>query len=193
MKKTLLIDNFDSFTFNIKRYLEELGSKVDVINPGTKLKKLNLESYSHFILGPGPSSPKNAKLHLEFIKLYLDSKVLSSKPLLGICLGHQCLAYALGGKVESLDAPVHGKTSTLRLSLKAKKVALFKGLKQKKIGRYHSLYVSYLPKSLSALAYADGILMAFCHESLPMYGLQFHPESILSLEGRRLLSNFLAM
>ncbi|PAF49000.1 hypothetical protein BKH43_07600 [Helicobacter sp. 13S00401-1] len=191
MKKVLLLDNFDSFTFNIKRYCEELGARVSVIDPNCALDDVNLTNFTHFILGPGPSSPQNASLHLEFLKRYLDSKSLSSKPLLGICLGHQCIAYALGGKIERLKAPVHGKVSVLRLTKEARASVLFSGFKQKSVGRYHSLYVSKLPKNLLALAYASGVLMAFAHESLPIFGLQFHPESILSIEGRILLSNFL--
>lgn len=184
--KVLLIDNYDSFTYNIAQYLKELNANVHVIKNDefADAKELLNFDYTHLIISPGPNSPKESKLSLEALE-FLKYK----KKILGICLGHQCIAYYFGGKIDKLKNPKHGKLTRIHF----KKHPLFDGCKQGfKVCLYHSLYISKMPQVCEVLARSDeGVIMALAHKSLPIYGVQFHPEAILSEYGKELLHNFL--
>lgn len=176
-----LIDNYDSFTYNIVHYLQELGEEVEVF----EAKNIRDLSYcSHIIISPGAGKPSEAVESLGVIEKYAGVK-----PILGICLGHQCIAYFFGGMVQKGRAPIHGKTSKLRFLPHF----LFEGMSQgEEVMRYHSLCVSDLGDQLRAIAWSeDGVVMALEHKSLPVYGVQYHPESILSQNGKTLLYNFI--
>lgn len=178
----VLIDNYDSFTYNIVHLLEKLSCEVRV----DEAKNIgDLSSASHIIISPGAGKPNEAIESLEVIEQYKESK-----PILGICLGHQCIAYAFGGSVGKGGEPIHGKTSKVRFVPNV----LFDGCKQGfEVMRYHSLCVQTLGDELEALAWSeeDNVIMALRHKSLPIFGVQFHPESILSNYGERILQNFL--
>ncbi|PAF48906.1 hypothetical protein BKH41_04570 [Helicobacter sp. 12S02232-10] len=183
--KIAMIDNYDSFTYNLVHYIEALDQKIDVFkNDGIALK--DLDSYSHILISPGFGNPQDAKINMDLIKHYA-----ASKKILGVCLGHQCIAEAYGGKISRLFAPVHGKASIINLL----PCALFEGLGSSlMVGRYHSLYVSSLGEELIALAYDnDGVIMALKHKLYDVYGVQFHPESVLSDGGKKILENFLKL
>lgn len=181
----VLIDNYDSFTYNLVHYLQELGEEVNVIEAcQVQDKQSIIDQASHLIISPGPGHPNEAKESLKVIR-----ENYQSKPILGVCLGHQCIAISFGGVVEQGVEPVHGKTSKLTFVQNALFDSLPQGLE---VMRYHSLIVSSLSNELEALAWSeDGVLMALRHTKYPLYGVQFHPESILTSEGRKLLSNFL--
>lgn len=177
-----LIDNYDSFTYNIVHYLQELEQEVEVF----EAKNIGeLSSFSHIIISPGAGKPSEALESLEVIKTYAGVK-----PILGICLGHQCIAHCFGAKVQKGNIPIHGKTSKLTFLSHF----LFKGYKQDiEVMRYHSLCVSDLGEELRAIAWSeDGVIMALEHKTLPLYGVQYHPESILSTNGKILLYNFIS-
>ncbi|MBX1886396.1 anthranilate synthase component II [Campylobacter peloridis] len=188
MMKVLIIDNYDSFTYTIAFYLKELGIKYKIIKNDKfkKAKKLKKYHFSHLIISPGPNSPKESKLSLKAIK-YFKKK----KKILGICLGHQCIVHAFGGKISKLPNPTHGKVKSINF----KPNPLFNQLKQNfKICLYHSLYVSNIGKKCEILAWSeDKIIMALKHKKYPIYGIQFHPEAVLSQNGKKLLRNFLAL
>lgn len=176
-----LIDNYDSFTYNIVHYLEELGEEVEVF----EAKNIgDLSLFSHLIISPGAGKPSEAVESLEVIRKYAGVK-----PILGICLGHQCIAHFFGGKVEKGKEPIHGKTSKLSFTPHF----LFEGMNQgDEVMRYHSLCVNELGDELRAIAWSeDGVVMALEHKNLPIYGVQYHPESILSQNGKILLENFI--
>jgi anthranilate synthase component 2 len=179
----LLIDNYDSFTYNLVHYLADLGAEVDVrrndaVTPAEAFK------YKGIILSPGPCDPDRAGVCLEVIKQNTKT------PILGVCLGHQSIGQAYGGKVIRAAEPMHGKTSLVTHTNKG----IFKGAKNPFTAtRYHSLIVerSTLPDCLEVTAEVDGIIMGLQHKTLPVYGVQFHPESIASEEGHKILKNFL--
>ena len=182
----LLIDNYDSFTYNLVHYLGDLGAKVEVkrndaIAPEAALK------YDAIIISPGPSDPDHAGICLEVIR---QNK---STPLLGVCLGHQAIGQAFGGKVVRAEKPMHGKTS----SIKHQGQGIFKGLQNPFTAtRYHSLIVEResLPAELEITSETDeGTIMGLQHKTLPIHGVQFHPESIASEHGHDILKNFLAI
>lgn len=182
----LIIDNYDSFTYNLYQYVGELYKDVKVLRNDQftieGLKKLPLEG---IIISPGPGRPENAGLSVEVIKAF--EGVI---PIMGICLGHQAIGYAYGGKVIKAPEIMHGKTSIINHNEKG----LFSGLKNNlKIMRYHSLIVekSSLPKNLEITAQTkDGLIMAIKHKDFQIYGLQFHPESIFSEGGKEIIKNF---
>ena len=183
----LLIDNYDSFTYNLAHYLGELGAEVDVRrNDALTAKEAVALKPSHIVLSPGPCTPNEAGICLDLIKLAGAAKI----PLLGVCLGHQAIGQAFGGKVVRTE-PMHGKTS----KVKHKNEDVFRGLPSPFTAtRYHSLIVAKdsLPKDLSITAETDdGIIMGLMHKSLPIHGVQFHPESIATEHGHALLKNFL--
>lgn len=186
MKRILIIDNYDSFTYTIVFYLKELGFKCKVIKNDEfkKVKKLNKFHFSHLIISPGPNSPKESKLSLKAIK-YFKKK----KKILGICLGHQCIAEAFGGTIAKLKNPQHGKTTLLNHNQKD----IFKGIKNDfEICLYHSLYAKKLSKELTITAKSkENIIMGIKHKLYPIYGIQFHPEAILSKKGKKILKNFI--
>ena len=187
--KVLLIDNYDSFTYNVLYLLKECGTKSFVVPNDTSLLELKQlckkHSITHLIISPGPSHPLESGVCLEAIRHFAPHK-----KILGICLGHQCIAQAFGGEVISLANPTHGKTAHFHFTPNP----LFKGVKQGvKIALYHSLYVSQLGQC-EALGYSEnGVLMALKAKGYQSYGVQFHPESILQDQGKRIMQIFLAL
>lgn len=185
----LLIDNYDSFVFNLARYFRELGQVVSVVrNDQITVAEVTAMRPAAIVLSPGPCTPTEAGISLEVVK-QLGPQI----PMLGVCLGHQTIAHALGGKVVRAAEPVHGRTSLVEHEAKR----LLDGLPNPLTAtRYHSLIVPEvtLPGCLRPTARTrDGILMAFEHISWPTFGVQFHPESVLTMGGHRLLQNFLGM
>jgi len=200
----ILIDNYDSFTYNIVQYLKELGVEPKIFkNDQITIDELKKMEFSSIIISPGPKNPDQAGISLDVI-----GEFYKTKKILGICLGHQCIAQYFGAKIIKASEPVHGKVSKIYFE----ENELFKGLKQGfKATRYHSLIVDNetLPECLVLLAFAEktkkaqpnlGLetpiyppIMAIKHKDYPVYGVQFHPEAILTQGGRRLLGNFLGM
>jgi anthranilate synthase/aminodeoxychorismate synthase-like glutamine amidotransferase len=184
--KVLVIDNYDSFTYNLVQYLGELGAEVCAVrNDRATVDELLVDGYERCVVSPGPCTPDEAGISLEVVRRLPEAGV----PTLGVCLGHQAMAQAFGGRV-TLHPPVHGKATTIEHDGRT----IFRGLPTPlRVGRYHSLIVdSDLPVCLEASAHGDGVLMALRHRELPAEGVQFHPESILTDEGKALLANFLA-
>ena len=186
----LVIDNYDSFTYNLVQYLGELGAKVVVRrNDEASLDDLRGLPHSRVVISPGPGRPEQAGVSLDVVKEFG-----SRMPLLGVCLGHQAIGLAFGGDVVRAPMPIHGKTSTVEHNSKG----VFAGLTAPfQAGRYHSLIVDEktLPGDLEVTARTkeDGLVMGLRHRTLPIHGVQFHPESVLTNEGRRILRNFLEM
>jgi anthranilate synthase component 2 len=184
----LVIDNYDSFTYNLVHRLGELGADVQVRrNDAVSLAAIETLAPSHIVVSPGPGRPEAAGVSVEVVKAFA-----ARVPLLGVCLGHQALAAAFGGRVERAPAPRHGKTSAIR----HEGTHLFAGLaKVVEVGRYHSLAVPRdgVPAGfvVSAWAEEDDVVMGLRHEQWPVFGVQFHPESVLTPVGHRLLQNFL--
>jgi anthranilate synthase/aminodeoxychorismate synthase-like glutamine amidotransferase len=183
----LLIDNYDSFVFNLARYFERLGQATVVVrNDATDVTAIRAMRPEAIILSPGPCTPTEAGWSLEIVR-ELHEKI----PILGVCLGHQTIAAALGGRVVQASEPMHGRASAVFHDGSG----VFSGLPNPlSAGRYHSLVVeeSTLPECLQVTARtADGIVMAVAHRHAPVVGLQFHPESILTEHGYVLLANFL--
>jgi len=183
----LLIDNYDSFTYNLYHYLGELGAQM-VVKRNDTLTAAEAVAMSPqgIILSPGPCTPNEAGICLDLIKA-----AAGKIPLLGVCLGHQALGQAFGGKVVRAPAPLHGKLSQVR----HRAVGVFQDVPSPLTGtRYHSLIVdrATLPDTLEVTAEtAEGLIMGLQHRTLPLHGVQFHPESIASEHGHRLLGNFL--
>jgi anthranilate synthase/aminodeoxychorismate synthase-like glutamine amidotransferase len=183
--RVLLIDNFDSFTHNLVQALRELGAVVQVVRPGTTGASEALAwDPTHVMLSPGPGRPEDAHLTLAVLEA-----ALGRWPILGVCLGHQALIHLLGGRVGRARQLVHGKASPIHHDGRT----VFAGLPSPfPAGRYHSLAAHNLPESLEVSATTeDGEIMAVRHRTLAAHGVQFHPESILTPEGPRLLANFL--
>lgn len=185
----LLIDNYDSFTYNLAHYLGELGAEVDVRRNDTLTAKEAMAlKPSHIVLSPGPGRPEDGGICIDLIKLAAETKT----PLLGVCLGHQGIGHAFGGKVVRAPVPMHGKVSGVRHT----NDSVFRGLPSPfSATRYHSLIVDKddLPKDLVVTAETeDGIVMGLRHAALPIHGVQFHPESIATEHGHAMLKNFLA-
>jgi len=184
--RVLVIDNYDSFTYNLVQYLGDLGAEVDVVrNDHEALPALLAREPDRVVVSPGPCTPDEAGVSVDVMRAFPEAGI----PTLGVCLGHQSLAQAFGGRVVR-HVPVHGKTTEITHDGDG----LFAGLPAPlTVGRYHSLVVSpELPGALVATAHGGGVLMAVRHRELPAYGVQFHPESVLTPEGKRLLENFLA-
>jgi anthranilate synthase/aminodeoxychorismate synthase-like glutamine amidotransferase len=183
--RVLVIDNYDSFTYNLVQYLGELGADVRVVrNDRARVDDLLREDYARCVISPGPCTPDEAGISLEVARRLPQAGI----PTLGVCLGHQALAQAFGGQVK-LHPPVHGKATTIEHDGRT----IFDGLSSPlTVGRYHSLVVSpELPDCLEESARGGGVLMALRHRELPAEGVQFHPESVLTQQGRELLANFL--
>ena len=186
----LMIDNYDSFTFNLVQYLGELGATVVVRrNDEASIDQLRGLAPSRVLISPGPGRPEQAGVSLDVIKEFGPRM-----PMLGVCLGHQAIGLAFGGDVVRAPLPIHGKTSTVEHNSKG----VFAGLTSAfQAGRYHSLVVDEktLPGDLEVTARTkdDGLVMGLRHKTLPIHGVQFHPESVLTNEGRRILRNFLEM
>ena len=183
--RVLVIDNYDSFTYNLVQYLGELGAEVRTVrNDRATVDELLDGGYERCVISPGPCTPDQAGISLEVARRMPEAGV----PTLGVCLGHQSMAQVFGGTVK-LHAPVHGKATTIEHDGRS----IFRGLSSPlTVGRYHSLIVDeQLPDCLEATARGGGVLMALRHRELPAEGVQFHPESVLTEEGRQLLANFL--
>lgn len=190
--KICLIDNYDSFTFNVEHQLLMLDHEVDVIrNDKISIDEISQLDYDALVIGPGPSNPKNAGISLELINYFYDKK-----PILGICLGHQCIGEVFGGKIVIADKIMHGKTSNLSHT----KSSIFQNIKEPYIAmRYHSLVISEKSVSddLEILAWCEDddkkTIMAVKHKTYPVVGIQFHPESIFTEQGNKLLDNFFTL
>ena len=185
----LLIDNYDSFTFNLAQYLGELGADVQVRrNDEIGLDEIERLRPSHIVISPGPGRPEDAGVSVEAIRRFARSV-----PTLGVCLGHQAMGLAFGGTVTRAPAPVHGKTSAIEHDGSG----VFSGLSGPLVvARYHSLIVADegWPETLQVAARtSEGLVMALRHREWPMHGVQFHPESVMTPDGRHLLRNFLEM
>jgi anthranilate synthase/aminodeoxychorismate synthase-like glutamine amidotransferase len=184
--RVLVVDNYDSFTYNLVQYLGELGAEVCAVrNDRATVQELLGDGYERCVISPGPCTPNEAGISLEVARHMPEAGI----PTLGVCLGHQALAQAFGGTVQ-LHTPVHGKATTIEHDGRT----IFQGLSSPLIvGRYHSLVVeNELPDCLEASAHGGGVLMALRHRELPAEGVQFHPESVLTDEGKQLLANFLS-
>ena len=186
-KRVLIIDNHDSFTHNLVSLLKILKTKVSLVQSSEIESAQSLERYkfSHLLIAPGPNSPTDVPLCLEAILHF------KHKPILGVCLGYQCIVQAYGGKIARLQEPKHGKIATIT----HKKHALFSKIpKEFDVCLYHSLYAKSLPPCLKSLAKSDeGVEMALTHRHYPTFGVQFHKEAILSQYGKRLFKNFLSL
>lgn len=185
----LVIDNYDSFTYNLVQYLGELGEDVVVRrNDETTLGEIEASLPSRILISPGPGRPADAGITLELIKRFAGRL-----PILGVCLGHQAIGEVFGGRVVRASTVVHGKASEIRHDGKS----IFRGLAASfKAGRYHSLIVEResLPACLEVSAETnDGVIMGLRHREKKIEGVQFHPESILTPVGKQLLSNFLRL
>jgi anthranilate synthase/aminodeoxychorismate synthase-like glutamine amidotransferase len=186
----LLIDNYDSFVWNLARYVGELGhQRLVVRNDAVGLADVETLDPSHVILSPGPCTPAEAGISNAVVAALGPRGV----PILGVCLGHQCIGAALGGKVDRARRPMHGKTSLVRHD----GTGVFAGLPDPlRVTRYHSLVVEDegLPAGLRVTARSEeGEIMALAHEDLPIHGVQFHPEAVLTEGGHDLLRNFLGL
>jgi anthranilate synthase/aminodeoxychorismate synthase-like glutamine amidotransferase len=185
----LLIDNYDSFTYNIVQYLSELGGKLAVYrNDAINIKDINAMRPSHIVISPGPGRPDDAGISKQVIKEF-SGRI----PILGVCLGHQCIGEVFGGRVVSAERLMHGKTSMVFHGGKG----LFKGLDSPfEATRYHSLIVERksLPRILKIAAETKNKeIMALKHKDYELWGVQFHPESILTKHGKKLLKNFITI
>jgi anthranilate synthase/aminodeoxychorismate synthase-like glutamine amidotransferase len=183
--RVLVVDNYDSFAYNLVQYLGELGAEVETVrNDRATVEELLAAGYERCVVSPGPCTPETAGITLEVVRRMPEAGI----PTLGVCLGHQALAQAFGGLVR-LNPPVHGKATTIEHDGRT----IFRGLPSPlTVGRYHSLVVDpELPDCLEESARGGGVLMGLRHRELPAEGVQFHPESVLTDEGMKLLSNFL--
>lgn len=186
----ILIDNYDSFTYNLVHYFEELGEQVSVFrNDEITVDKIFKLNPDYLVISPGPSSPKNSGICMELVnKNIKNSKII---PTLGVCLGHQVIAECFNSKVIQSGKPVHGKVSKIYF----KRSYIFNEMNNPfEATRYHSLIVDQksLNNELKITANTnDGVIMALEHQKFPIYGVQFHPESIATEDGHKLLKNFL--
>jgi anthranilate synthase component 2 len=189
----LVLDNYDSFTYNLVQFLGEIIEKsgdadtMDVVrNDETSAEELASRGYDRVVVSPGPCTPDDAGVSCELIE-----RMAGKAPILGVCLGHQSIGQVFGGRVVRAPMVVHGKTSMIRHNGQT----LFEGLSNPmEATRYHSLIIERetLPDTLEVTAWTDdGVIMGVKHRDLPVWGVQFHPESILTVEGKRLLANFL--
>ncbi len=183
----LIIDNFDSFTFNLVQVLGGLGAELKVVrNNALTLEQIDELEPEQIIISPGPGTPDNAGVSMEVIRAFAGRY-----PILGVCLGHQSIGQVFGGKVVRAPVPMHGKTAAIAHDGKG----VFRGLPHPfTAARYHSLVVerASLPDCLEVTALYDGLIMGLRHRAYPMLeGVQFHPESFLSPDGKKLLGNFL--
>ena len=186
--RVLVVDNYDSFTYNLVQYVGMTSHPAPenevVRNDRATVDELLIRGYDRVIVSPGPCTPDEAGISLEAVRRFPEAQI----PTLGVCLGHQALVQAWGGRVIT-HHPVHGKTALIEHDGKT----IFRGLPSPlQVGRYHSLIAEpSLPAALEQSAAAEGVVMAVRHRELPAEGVQFHPESILTQHGLRLLANFL--
>lgn len=186
----LLLDNYDSFTYNLVHRLREVGGEDVTVVRNDEFNPDDLKNYTHLVLSPGPGIPSEAGRMMEVIH-----RSIRSMPILGVCLGHQALAEYSGGTLKNLSEVVHGKETPIHQTSETSR--LFRGLpKVFTAGRYHSWVVHRegLPKDLEVAAVSeDGEIMAFEHRTLPVFGVQFHPESVMTKVGHEILHNWLAV
>ena len=185
----LVIDNYDSFTYNLVQYLGELGADIEVFrNDKITIGQIKKIRPSRILISPGPGKPKDAGISEEVIRVFGKST-----PLLGVCLGHQAIGEVFGGRIVGAKSLMHGKTSDIYHDGKY----IFKGIPSPfEATRYHSLVVerkSFPEPLLITAETEDKEIMGLRHKSYPIYGVQFHPESILTLEGKKILKNFLSI
>lgn len=183
----LMIDNYDSFTYNLVQYLGQLGAEVEVFrNDRIGLEEIDKMKPEAIFLSPGPCSPREAGITVEVIRTYHKTY-----PILGVCLGHQAIGYAFGGNIVRAERLMHGKTSKIRSDGKT----IYRGLPSPFVaGRYHSLIIekNSVPECLVVTAETEeGEIMGVRHREYPVEGIQFHPESILTPNGKRIIKNFL--
>jgi anthranilate synthase/aminodeoxychorismate synthase-like glutamine amidotransferase len=185
--RVLIVDNYDSFTYNLVQYLGELGATPEVVrNDAATVEELVDRAPDRAVVSPGPCTPNEAGVSVEAIPALASAGVR----VLGVCLGHQAMAQAFGGRVVRGE-PVHGKTATVEHDGRT----IFRGLESPLVaGRYHSLVVDpdELPSELEVSARSGTTVMAIRHRELPCEGVQFHPESVLTADGKAMLANFLA-
>ncbi len=186
----LMIDNYDSFTYNVAQYLAELGHPSHVVrNDKISLAEINERDIKALIVSPGPGSPDEAGISLDAIRYCAEKRI----PVLGICLGHQCVGVAFGGRIAHAPKLMHGKVSPISHNASS----VFKNIPNGFLAtRYHSLVIApeSMPRELNVTATADdGAVMGVAHKSLPIHGVQFHPESIITEHGHKLLANFLEL
>ncbi len=181
----LLLDNFDSFTYNLADYINQCGAECRILRNNASLAEIQQEEYEGIILSPGPETPLKAGYLMPVIEYYA-----TQKPMLGICLGHQALGMYFGAKLVRAAKPMHGKISYIDCLLDK---ALFADIPAKlEVVRYHSLILDSIPACLEALAWTEtGELMAFRHKTLPIRGIQFHPEAALTQHGLKMINNWL--
>ena len=189
-QRILVIDNYDSFTYNLVQELGVLGAEIEVVrNDASTPTQIAAERFDGIVISPGPCTPMEAGISVDVIR----KLGAAGPPILGVCLGHQCVAAAYGGEVVRAQAVMHGKTSMIQHDGQG----LYKGLPNPfEATRYHSLVVrpQGLPDCLAESAWAERqVIMGIAHRDLPVYGVQFHPESVLTLSGPSLLANFLDM
>jgi para-aminobenzoate synthetase component 2 len=186
MTKILVVDNYDSFVFNLVQYLQQLGAEV-VVKRNDEVNAESINDYDGVLLSPGPGTPEDAGACIEMVNAAIEKQ----KPLLGVCLGHQAIGAALGGKVSRAPELLHGKTSQVQ----HKNEGVFKDIKSPfRATRYHSLAIETpsVPKELLVTATTEsGVIMGVKHKSAPIEGVQFHPESVLTEGGHQLLANWL--
>ena len=185
----LLIDNYDSFVYNLDRYLQRLGQRTLVVrSDAITVDALGRLSLDAIVISPGPKSPDEAGCSMEVVR-----RMSGQTPILGVCLGHQAIGQAFGGRIVRAHAPMHGKSCMIVHD----ESPLFDDIPTRfQVGRYHSLIIepASLPDSILATAWADdGTIMAIQHRLHPVYGVQFHPESILTTAGYQVLANFLVL
>jgi para-aminobenzoate synthetase component 2 len=184
----LLIDNYDSFTYNLAQFLGQLGETLEVRrNDQITVDQIAAKKPQRIVISPGPGEPQNAGICIDVIRQF-SGKI----PILGVCLGHQAIGYAFGGNVVRAPSLMHGKTSRIHHDRKT----IFRKLPQDFVAtRYHSLIVQKkgLPRELEVSAETDGLIMGLRHRKLPLEGVQFHPESVLTEVGMQMLRNFLAL
>ncbi|MEA2348959.1 MAG: anthranilate synthase component [Thermoleophilaceae bacterium] len=181
----LVIDNYDSFTYNLVQYLGELGAEMDIVrNDKATASELAASGADRAVVSPGPCTPEDAGVSIEAIPALARAGI----PVLGVCLGHQAMAVAFGGQVVRGD-PVHGKTAEVEHDGRT----IFRGVQSPFVaGRYHSLIVQpEMPDCLEVSAHSNGTVMGIRHRELPAEGVQFHPESVLTADGKAILRNFL--
>jgi para-aminobenzoate synthetase component 2 len=186
MTKILVVDNYDSFVFNLVQYLQQLGAEV-VVKRNDEVNAESINGFDGVLLSPGPGTPEDAGACIEIVNAAIEKQ----KPLLGVCLGHQAIGAALGGKVSRAPELLHGKTSQVQ----HKNEGVFKDLKTPfRATRYHSLAIetTTVPEELIVTATTEsGVIMGVKHKSAPIEGVQFHPESVLTEGGHQLLANWL--
>ena len=183
--RVLVVDNYDSFTYNLVQYLGELGAEIHTVrNDAATVDELLGSEWDRAVVSPGPCTPNEAGMSMEVMRRFPEAGI----PALGVCLGHQSLVQAFGGRVVR-HVPVHGKATEVEHDGRG----LYAGLPSPlTAGRYHSLVVEpELPDCLVETARGGGVLMAMRHRELPAYGVQFHPESVLTPDGKAILANFL--